>query len=109
MHRCSLGQGVVDFKQTIAKILSQNKDMPLTIELGAWINREAKINNENFWNYTNGVSKNDIEIFKEEIRNISIKNGQILSEWERRESPEKIASTEKKQVFDLGEIIVRRY
>ena len=100
MHRCPLGQGVVDFKETIAKILSQNKDMPLTIELGAWINREAKISNQNFWNYTNGVSKSDIEVFKEEIRNISTKNGQILSEWERRESPEKIASTEKEQVFD---------
>ena len=36
----------------------------------------------------------------EEIRNISTKNGQISSEWERRESPEKIASTEKEQVFE---------
>ena len=56
MHRCALGEGVVDFKYLLKTLNKYNNKIPLTIELGAMNGREAMINNELYWTHTEGVS-----------------------------------------------------
>ncbi len=99
MHRCSLGSGVVDFKFLLKKLITNNKNIPLTIELGAFNSREAFINNKNYWTHTDGVSEKQKENLINFIKlNSESEDKNLSTLWERKESPSKIATNEKKEV-----------
>jgi len=106
MHRCELGRGVVDFHKLIPNIIKTYKtDMPFTIELGAFIAREAYINNIDYWLHTDGVSTYDQKTLINFIQNNSKENRNNLSLWEKSESPEMIAKSEMKEVLSSIKLI----
>jgi sugar phosphate isomerase/epimerase len=100
MHRCALGEGVVDFQYLLSTLHNYNSEIPLTIELGAMNGREAMINNELYWTYTQGVSNegrsNLINFINKHVENDKI----ISTFWERKANPEIIFESEYSEVLN---------
>jgi sugar phosphate isomerase/epimerase len=100
MHRCALGEGVVDFKYLLSTLNKYNSRIPLTIELGAMNGREAMINNELYWTHTEGVSKEG-RINLVDFINTHAENDKLISTlWERKSSPEFIFESEYTEVLN---------
>ena len=100
MHRCGLGEGIVDFKYLLSTLHKYNSAIPLTIELGAMNGREAMINNELYWTHTKGVSNEDRSNLIDFI-NKHVENDKIISTlWERKASPEIIFESEYSEVLN---------
>ena len=100
MHRCALGEGVVDFQYLLSTLYKYNSAIPLTIELGAMNGREALINNELYWTHTRGVSNEDRSNLIDFI-NKNVENDKIISTlWERKASPEIIFESEYSEVLN---------
>jgi 3-oxoisoapionate decarboxylase len=100
MHRCGLGQGIVDFQYLIRELINVNPEMPFTIELGAMNGREANINNDEYWHYTEGVSfegKNNLISFISE----NLEDNKVISTlWEQQAEPCVIMEAEFNEVID---------
>ena len=100
MHRCALGEGVVNFQYLLSTLNKYNSAIPLTIELGAMNGREAMINNELYWTFTQGVSNegrsNLIHFINKHVENDKI----ISTLWERKASPEIIFQSEYSEVLN---------
>jgi sugar phosphate isomerase/epimerase len=100
MHRCALGEGVVDFQYLLSTLHKYNSTIPLTIELGAMNGREAMINNELYWIHTQGVSNegrsNLINFINKHVENDKI----ISTFWERKANPEIIFESEYSEVLN---------
>jgi sugar phosphate isomerase/epimerase len=100
MHRCGLGEGIVDFQFLIRELLKVNSEMPFTIELGAMNGREAQIYNDSYWQYTDGVTlegKNDLISFINE----NLENDKVISTlWEQQADPNVILESEFKEVVE---------
>lgn len=100
MHRCALGEGVVDFQYLLSTLHKYNSSIPLTIELGAMNGREAMINDELYWTYTQGVSNEGRSNLIDFI-NKNVENDKIISTlWERKASPEVIFESEYLEVLN---------
>ena len=100
MHRCALGEGVVDFKYLLSTLHKYNSAIPLTIELGAMNGREAMINNELYWTHTQGVTNEGRSNLIDFI-NKNVENDKIISTlWERKASPEIIFESEYSEVLN---------
>lgn len=98
MHRCALGKGVVDFRFLISKLLAIKKNMPMTIELGAMNGREAFINNELYWQYTEGISEREKQNLINFINLNAENTNEMKSLWELDEIPQVISSAEINEV-----------
>ena len=100
MHRCALGEGVVDFQYLLSTLNKYNNSIPLTIELGAMNGREAMINNELYWIHTKGVSNegrsNLINFINKHVEN----DTPISTLWERKANPEIIFESEYTEVLN---------
>ena len=100
MHRCALGEGVVDFKYLLSTLIKYNNTIPLTIELGAMHGREAMIKNELYWTHTEGVSNEGRSNLVDFI-NKHVENDKLISTlWERKASPKKIFESEYTEVIN---------
>jgi len=100
MHRCTLGEGVVDFQYLLSTLYKYNNTIPLTIELGAMNGREAMINNELYWTHTAGVSNEGRSNLVDFI-NKHVENDKLISTlWERRAKPEIIFDSEYAEVLN---------
>jgi sugar phosphate isomerase/epimerase len=100
MHRCALGEGVVDFQYLLSTLHKYNSEIPLTIELGAMNGREAMINNELYWTHTQGVSNEGRNNLIDFI-NKNVEKDKIISTlWERKASPEIIFESEFSEVLN---------
>ena len=99
MHRCALGEGVVDFQYLLSTLNNYNNTIPLTIELGAMNGREAMINNELYWIHTEGVTNegrsNLIDFINKHVEN----DKSISTLWERKAKPEMIFESEYTEVL----------
>jgi sugar phosphate isomerase/epimerase len=98
MHRCALGDGVVDFDYLVAELCKYNPNTPFTIELGAMNGREAMINNELYWHFTKGVDMEQRKILTEFIHSKAEYNRQISTLWEQKSNPELILKAELDEV-----------
>lgn len=98
MHRCALGNGIVDFEYLINKLYQFNSNMPFTIELGAMNGREAIINDELYWLHTKGVSEEDKNNLIDFVRSKAVNNEEVSSLWERKASPDLILNSELNEV-----------
>jgi sugar phosphate isomerase/epimerase len=100
MHRCALGEGVVDFQYLLSTLNNYNNTIPLTIELGAMNGREAMINNELYWTHTEGVSNegksNLFDFISKHVEN----DKSISTLWERKASPKIIFESEYTEVLN---------
>ena len=100
MHRCALGEGVVDFQYLLSTLYKYNNKIPLTIELGAMNGREAMINNELYWTHTEGVSNegrsNLVDFINKHVEN----DKSISTLWERKANPEIIFDSEYAEVLN---------
>jgi hypothetical protein len=100
MHRCALGEGVVDFQYLLSTLIKYNTTIPLTIELGAMTGREAMFNNELYWTHTHGVTNEERSNLVDFI-NKHVENDKIISTlWERKASPEIIFESEYSEVLN---------
>jgi hypothetical protein len=100
MHRCTLGKGIVDFEYLISELLDHDSKIPFTIELGAMNGREAFVNQQIYWEYTNGITTEDRKNLIDFIT-LNAENDSILSSpWERKESPKDILEYEMREVID---------
>jgi hypothetical protein len=100
MHRCALGEGVVDFHFLLNTLFKYNNTIPLTIELGAMNGREAMINNELYWTHTEGVSNEGRSDLVDFI-NKHVENDKTISTlWERKANPKIIYESEYSEVLN---------
>ena len=100
MHRCALGDGIVDFQRFIPALKKDFcADMPFSIELGAMVGREALIYNPEYWAYTTGVSDAEKEKFIDFIESQISQDNVIKSPWEQGSSPEVIAEAEMQEAI----------
>ena len=100
MHRCALGEGVVDFKYLLSTLIKYNNTIPFTIELGAMNGREAMIKNELYWTHTEGVSNEGRSNLVDFI-NKHVENDKLISTlWERKASPKIIFESEYTEVIN---------
>lgn len=100
MHRCGLGEGIVNFQYLIKELHMFNPEIPFTIELGAMNGREAQINKDDYWQYTDGVTlemKNKLISFINE----NLENDKVISTlWERQAAPKDILESEFNEVIN---------
>ena len=77
-----------------------NPEIPFTIELGAMNGREAQINKDDYWQYTDGVTlemKNKLISFINE----NLENDKVISTlWERQAAPKDILESEFNEVIN---------
>jgi sugar phosphate isomerase/epimerase len=99
MHRCGLGEGIVNFQYLIKELYKFNPEIPFTIELGAMNGREAQINIDDYWQYTEGVTlemKNELISFINE----HLENDKVISTlWEQQAAPQDILESEFNEVI----------
>lgn len=100
MHRCGLGEGIVNFQYLITELHKFNQEIPYTIELGAMNGREAQIYIDDYWEFTNGVTlegKNELIGFINE----NLENNKVISTlWEQQATPQAILESEFNEVID---------
>lgn len=100
MHRCGLGEGIVNFQYLITELHKFNPEIPFTIELGAMNGREAQIYIDDYWKFTNGVTleeKNKLISFINE----NLENDKVISTlWEQQATPQVILESEFNEVID---------
>jgi sugar phosphate isomerase/epimerase len=109
MHRCALGDGVVDFDFLIAELFKCNPHMPYTIELGAMNGREAMISNELYWQFTKGIDLEQRKKLIDFIYSRAENNRRILTLWEQKSNPELILQTELDEVIRSINFIKKTY
>ncbi len=61
MRRCQIGAGVVDFKAIFTFLSHKGISCPMSIELGAYNDREAEINNSEYWDHCLSISAKERE------------------------------------------------
>lgn len=96
MSRCALGKGFVDFDYCINNL---DKNIPLTIELGALNSRKAEIYHPQYWEHTYGINdgqKNELVKFIKE----NVISGDHRSAWEQKLSPDEIGNTEMSELIE---------
>jgi len=99
MHRCALGDGVVDFDYLITELCKYNPLTPFTIELGAMNGREAMINNELYWQFTKGIDLEQRERLTGFIHSRAENSRPISTLWEQKSSPNLILKAELAEVI----------
>jgi hypothetical protein len=109
MHRCALGDGIVDFDFLIAELLKYNSYTPFTIELGAMNGREAMINNELYWQFTKGIDLEQRKKLIDFIYSRAENNRHISTLWEQKSNPELILQTELDEVIRSINFIKKTY
>jgi sugar phosphate isomerase/epimerase len=109
MHRCALGDGVVDFDFLIAELFKYNPHTPFTIELGAMNGREALINNELYWQFTKGIDLEQRKKLIDFIYSRAENDRNIATLWEQKSNPELILETELDEVIRSINFIKKIY
>lgn len=100
MHRCALGRGVVDFQRFVPLLLARHgAGVSFSIELGAMVGREALINDDRYWEHTEGVGTREIASVRSFI-GAHLEEGDLRSPWEKGASPSEIAAAEAAEVSE---------
>lgn len=100
MHRCALGDGVIDFNYLMSTLFDYNPKLSYTIELGAMNGREALINNELYWEYTKGIDIEQKKNLIDFVHSRAVNNCKIMSLWEQNARPEQILNAEQIEVIN---------
>lgn len=96
MSRCALGKGFVDFNYCINKL---DKNIPLTIELGALNSRKAEIYHPEYWEHTHGINDGQKDEFLKFIKE-NVLYGDHRSAWELKLSPKEISNSEMRELIE---------
>lgn len=94
LSRCALGEGVVDFDSLLSSLEEQQGSVPMTIELGAQVARQADVFESAYWEAYRPQAVGDmIELFS--FLNTHLQDGQEwASAWERNSSGQVIIDSE---------------
>ena len=108
LHRCILGNGIIDFKEVFSTARRDKLDADFTIELGAHRPGEALINNDSYWTETKGISKaerNELLVFINSKASSQINNSLLEQDLNNKQ----IIDSESNEVDRSIENILKAY
>ena len=91
--RCSLGAGYVDYADVLQKLMSNDRVVNMSIELGAQVTRECDHNNERYWQEYADVSM-DRDGYLEFVEQHALDQGRAHSDYEEGVGEERLIESE---------------